>query len=109
MKSLKEFNNWNPRYSNYLKNYGKNIVDLPELLQWLIDRFENTRVNLSKQSEDEILRWIKILPQTDAVICDEIERNFNHLAKIKVPEEVQSINHNKLLELKAKALKFKSK
>ncbi len=109
MKSLEEYNNWNPRYSDYLKDYGKKVSDLPELLQWLIDRFENTRVNLSKQSEKEILRWIKILPQTDAVICDEIQRLFNHLPKIKQVEEVQSINHNKLLELKAKALKFKSK
>lgn len=109
MKSIEEFNNWKPRYPNYLKEYGKAINDLPELLQWLIDRFENTKENLLKQSDDEIKRWIKILPQTDAVICAEIERNFSHLPKIKVPEEVQSINHNKLLELKAKALKFKSK
>lgn len=109
MKSLEEFNNWNPRYSDYLKDYSKKVSDLPELLQWLIDRFENTRANLSKQSEKEILRWIKILPQTDAVICTEIERNFSHLQKNNQPEAVQSINHNKLLELKAKALKFKSK
>jgi peroxiredoxin len=109
MKSLEEFNNWKPRYVDFLKDHGKTTNDLPELLQWLVDRFENTRLNLSKQSEKEILKWIKILPQTDAVICDEIQRNFNHLPKIKEPEQVQSINQNKLLELKAKALKFKSK
>ena len=109
MKSLEEFNSWKPRYVDYLKEYGKTTNDLPELLQWLIDRFENTRENLLKQSDYEIKRWIKILPQTDAVICDEIQRNFNHLQKTKQPEQVQSINQNKLLELKAKALKFKSK
>ena len=104
MKSLNEFKNWKPRYSELLKEYGKEIRDLPELLQWLIDRFENTRENLLKQTDSEIKRWIKILPRTDAVICDEIVKKFKDIPKVKTQ---LTINQDKLLALKAKAQKFR--
>lgn len=104
MKSLNEFNNWQPRYVQLLKEFDKNISDLPELLQWLIDRFENTRKNLLEQTDTEIKRWIKILPRTDAVICDEIEKKFKDIPKVK---SQSTINHDKLLALKAKAQKFR--
>ncbi len=102
MKSLNEFKNWQPHYYKLLKEYDKRESNLPELLQWLIDRFESTRENLLKQSESEINKWIKILPQTDAVICNEIQRNFKDLPKSK-----PTINQEKLLALKAKAQKLR--
>jgi hypothetical protein len=102
MKSLNEFKNWQPHYSKLLKEYDKKVSDLSELIQWLIDRFESTRENLLKQSESEINKWIKILPQTDAVICDEIQKKFKDLPKSK-----PTINQEKLLALKAKAQKLR--
>lgn len=97
--------NYIAKHTEYMKNAGLILSDLPQDLQVLVRKFNAALWDWNNATEYEQRNYLTALVQTDALIA---ARVFG-LKKVTVKVEPEKIDMEKLKELKAKMLLLNKK